>query len=91
MHWSDLLHRHPNRAHEMEAFRSGVLAGGLAQLVVQGLIDVGEAGVILAAEVKGEVVGNDAPAFDVDAAIVVHLAQETPAELDRTNAGIRTT
>ena len=84
-------HRHPNRAHEMKALGAGIFAGRLAQLVVQRLVDVGEAGVIFAAELKAEVIGDDAPALDVDAAIVVHLAEKTPAELDRTNAGVRTT
>ena len=70
---------------------AGVFASGLAQLVVQRLVDVGEAGVIFGAELEAEVVGHDPPALDVDAAIFVHLAQEPPAELDRTNAGMRTT
>ena len=80
-----------NRAHEVEALGAGVFAGGLAQLVVERLVDVGEAGVILGAELEAEVVGHDAPALDVDAAVVVHLAEQPPAELDRTNAGVRTT
>ena len=51
----------PDRAHEVEALGAGVLAGGLAQLVVQRLVDVGETGVILGAELEAEVVGDDAP------------------------------
>ena len=84
-------HRHRHRAHEVEALGAGVLACRLAQLVVERLVDVGEPGVILGAELEAEVVGHDAPALDVDAAVVVHFAQQSPAELDRTNAGMRTT
>ena len=39
-----------DRAHEVVALGAGVFAGGLAQLVVQRLVDVGEPRVILGAE-----------------------------------------
>jgi hypothetical protein len=63
-----------------------VLAGGLAQLVVQRVIDLGETGVIAGAEVEGERVRDDAPALHIDAAVVVHLAQQPAAELDGADA-----
>ena len=67
----------------MVALLAGVLAGGLAQLGAQRVLDVGEAGVVARAEVDREVVGHDAAALDVDGAVVVHLADEPATELDR--------
>jgi hypothetical protein len=54
--------------------------------VVQGLFDVGEAGVIAGAQVEGERVGHDAATTDVDVAMIVHLSKETAAQLDWTDA-----
>jgi len=75
----------------MKALGAGVFPGCLAELVVQRLVDLGETGVIFAAQLKTEIIRDDSSTLDIDAAIVVHLAQKSPAELDRTNAGVRTT
>ena len=45
-------------------------------------MNVGEAVEVLLAQVEGEGVGDDRTAPDVDAAVVVHLPVEAPAELD---------
>ena len=77
----------PHRAEEVVALGAGVLTSWLAQLGVERLVDVVERLVIAPVEHEGELVGHDPPALDVDAAIVVHLAQQPTAELDRTDAG----
>src|SRR3954465_9210215 len=84
-------HGHPYRAHELKPLGVRVLTCRLAQLGVQRVVDVGKAGVVFGADLKAEVVGHYALALYVDAAIFIHLAQQPPAELDRTNAGVRTT
>ena len=78
-----------HRPDEVVALVAGVLAGRLAELGAQRLLDVGEAGVVARAEVEGEHVGDDAATLDVDAAVVVHLAQQPPAELDRADGAAR--
>ena len=52
----------------------------------EGVVDVGEAGVVARAELEREVVGDDPAALDVDDAVVVHLPDQAAAELDRADA-----
>ena len=75
----------------MVALFASVLAGGLAELGDQCLLDVGEPGVVAGADVELELVGHDTTSFDVDRALIVHLAHEPPTELDRPDAGLRNT
>src|SRR5690606_26574401 len=70
---------------EVVALLAGVLAAGLDQLGAEGGFDVGEPVMVVAGEVHHELVGHDSIAFDVDGAVVVHLADEPAAELDRAN------
>ena len=48
-------------------------------------------GEVAGAELDHEVVGHDAPALDVDGALVVHLPHQPPPELDRADGGARAT
>jgi hypothetical protein len=64
------------------ALVAGVLAGGLGQFGDQCVLDALEAGVVIGAERDGEGIGHDAPALDVDRAVVVHLPEQAPTELD---------
>ena len=59
-----------------------MLPGGVAQLAQQRVVDLGEVLVVLRAQLHGEVVGDHGAAPDVDGAVVVHLPDEPPAELD---------
>ena len=72
-------------AHEVVPLLACVLANGFDQLGAQRVFDVCEPGVVGRREHHGEVVGDDPLALDVDRAMVVHLPDEAPAELDRTN------
>ena len=76
----DDLHR--DRTDEVVVLVAGVFAGGFTQLVDQRVLDLREARVVARTEVEREGVGHDAATLDVDAAVIVHLAQETAAELD---------
>ena len=75
-------------AHEVIPLRAGVLAGGLTELGVERVVDLGEAGVIARAERNGEQVRHDAPTLHVDAAMIVDLAEETTPQFDRTDGGL---
>ncbi len=75
--------RDADRAHEVVALLAGVLAGGLDELGAERVLDVGEPGVVLGREVDREFVGHHPPALDVDGPLVVHLADQSAAELDR--------
>ena len=68
------------------ALVAGVLPGGVAQLAHEGLVDLGEGGVVLGGQGEGEVVGDDGAALDVHRAVVVHLPDQASAELDGAQA-----
>jgi hypothetical protein len=70
-------------AHEVVALFAGVLAHGLDELGAERVLDVGEPGVVVGGEQDMEIVGHDALAFDVDGAVIIHLADEAAPELDR--------
>ena len=75
-------------ADEPVALVAGVVAGGVGELGAERVVDVGELGVVVVAEVHGEGVGDDLVALDVDVAGGVDLADEAPADLDRADAGL---
>ena len=52
-----------HRAHERVPLVAGVLPGGVAQLAHEGLVDLGEGGVVLRDKREGEVVGDDGAAL----------------------------
>ena len=89
--WSSAVERDAHRPHEVVALLAGVLAGRLDELGLQHVVDVVEAGEVAGTEVDVEVVGHDAPALDVDRALLVHLPDQPPPELDRPDRRARTT
>src|SRR5918994_3463346 len=72
-----------DRAHEVVPLFAGVLTHRFHELGAQGVLDVGEAGVIVGGEQDPEIVGHEPLALDVDGAVIVHLADETAPQLDR--------
>ncbi len=80
-----------HRPHEVVALLAGVLASRFDELGPQDVADVVEAGEVASAEVDLEVVGDHAPALDVDRALLIHLADEPATELDRPDRRTRTT
>ena len=55
----------------------------LDELGAEGILDVGEAGVVVGGEQDVEIVGHDPLPLDVDRAVIVHLADEAAPEFDR--------
>ena len=79
---ASMVDRH--RAEEAVALVAGVLAGGLGQLAGHRVGDLGELGVVArrSAATANEF-GHDRAAPHVDRPVVVHLADQPPAHLDR--------
>ena len=70
-------------AHEAVALVPGVLAGGVGQLAAEAVLDALELLEVVVGQRDGEVVGHHGAAADADGAVVVHLAHQPAAQLDR--------
>ena len=75
-----------HRTDEPVALLAGVLASRLGEFAAQDLVDVGETGEVTLVEPDLEHVGHDPPSLHVDRSLLVHLADETASELDRSDA-----
>src|SRR5690606_33885301 len=73
-------------AEEAVALVAGVLAGSVGQLAAQVVLDLGEPLVVGGADAHLERVGRHRAPPDVDRSVVVHLAREAAADLDRAQA-----
>ena len=60
----------------------------VAQLVDERVVNAREGRDVGGAQEDGELIGNDAPAVNIDRAVLLHLADEAAAQLDRSDAGL---